>query len=131
MTIQNIDHVAIPIQAVDEMLSFYSQLGFRIDRTDAPRLYAVALQNQKLNFHAPVLWQNAAFKLRAANAVPGSADLCFVWTSSMDELTTTLISLAVEVELGPVDRVGGAGGGSSVYFRDPDGNLIELITYSN
>src|SRR3954454_14127560 len=60
---------------------------------------------------------------------PGGADLCFVWSSSIGEAVAHLEGLGVEIELGPVPRFGARGAGTSVYFRDPDGSLLELIAY--
>ena len=65
--------------------------------------------------------------------MPGCGDFCFVWTGTVDAAVELLTSAGAAVEVGPVDRVGGRAGGSatgsSVYTRDPDGNLLELITY--
>ena len=60
---------------------------------------------------------------------PGSSDLCFVWPGTTEEALAHLERLGVAVEQGPVPRNGARGPGSSVYFRDPDGSLLELISY--
>jgi catechol 2,3-dioxygenase-like lactoylglutathione lyase family enzyme len=60
---------------------------------------------------------------------PGNSDLCFVWDGTVEEATAHLALHGVEVETGPVERYGAAGRGTSVYFRDPDGSLLELIAY--
>ncbi len=60
---------------------------------------------------------------------PGNSDLCFVWPGSASEAIAHLERLGVAVEQGPVERNGVRGPGSSVYFRDPDGSLLELISY--
>ena len=62
-------------------------------------------------------------------AVPGSADLCFVWDGSNAELADVIAAASAEVIEGPVAREGGAGQGMSTYVRDPDGNLLEFILY--
>ena len=61
---------------------------------------------------------------------PGGADLCFVWETAIDEAVAHLERQGVAIELGPVSRFGARGHGSSVYFRDPDGSLLELISYT-
>jgi catechol 2,3-dioxygenase-like lactoylglutathione lyase family enzyme len=60
---------------------------------------------------------------------PGNSDLCFVWSGTPAEAVAHLEAHGVEVIEGPVPRRGGAGEGTSVYFRDPDGSLLELIAY--
>ena len=62
-------------------------------------------------------------------AAPGMADLCLVWPGTLDEVLAHLAAHGVEVELGPVPRNGAGGPGQSVYFRDPDGSLVEFIVY--
>ena len=131
MNVISIDHVAIPIQNVKDMLDFYENLGFEIDRTAAPNVYAVKLQTQKLNFHGPQLWNNPGFTLRATMSRPGCGDFCFVWQGTTLELTRKLSASQILIEVGPVVREGGSGSGISTYIRDPDGNLVEFITYFN
>jgi catechol 2,3-dioxygenase-like lactoylglutathione lyase family enzyme len=60
---------------------------------------------------------------------PGNSDLCLAWDGSVDDAVEHLRSHGVEVELGPVERSGARGTGTSAYFRDPDGSLLELIVY--
>jgi catechol 2,3-dioxygenase-like lactoylglutathione lyase family enzyme len=60
---------------------------------------------------------------------PGNSDLCFEWTGSIDDAAAHLAAHGVVVELGPVERNGARGLGLSVYFRDPDGSLVEFISY--
>jgi len=61
---------------------------------------------------------------------PGNSDLCFHWHGEIEDAVEHLRSVGVPVELGPVERHGAQGGGASVYFRDPDGSLLEFISYS-
>jgi len=61
--------------------------------------------------------------------MPGNSDLCFRWSGAITDAIAHLEALGVPVELGPVDTFGAAGTGVSVYFRDPDGSLLEFITY--
>jgi catechol 2,3-dioxygenase-like lactoylglutathione lyase family enzyme len=60
---------------------------------------------------------------------PGNSDLCFVWDGPIDGAIAHLRERGVAIELGPVERTGVRGDGMSVYFRDPDGSLLEFISY--
>ena len=80
----------------------------------------------KLNVHGP----GSTPQPRAAHPVrPGNSDLCFRWEGSIEDAVAHLAKHGVEVELGPVARAGARGDGTSVYFRDPDGSLLEFIVY--
>jgi catechol 2,3-dioxygenase-like lactoylglutathione lyase family enzyme len=138
MGVAGLDHVALPIRDPEATMGFYGALGFRLPaehlwrRAEHPELW-VACGDQKLNLHAPARWQDPAFTLRAPVARPGCGDLCFVWEGGLDALLETLRRAGATVEAGPVERIGGRDGGRarglSVYTRDPDGNLLELIVY--
>jgi catechol 2,3-dioxygenase-like lactoylglutathione lyase family enzyme len=62
---------------------------------------------------------------------PGGSDLCFVWPGGIQEAREHLGRHGVEVEMGPVGRRGARGAGTSLYFRDPDGSLLEFISYES
>ena len=62
---------------------------------------------------------------------PGNSDLCFVWDGPISAAIAHLRSSRVSIELGPVARTGACGDGMSVYFRDPDGSLLDLISYES
>jgi catechol 2,3-dioxygenase-like lactoylglutathione lyase family enzyme len=127
--ISGFDHVALPMQNTDRMLAFYRGLGFEI-RENASTV-SVYTGTQMINFHRPTLWQNASFTLRAPAATPPCGDLCFVWDGTAAALKTLLGRGGANIETGPVDRAGGRQKtGSSVYVRDPDGNLLEFMIYS-
>jgi catechol 2,3-dioxygenase-like lactoylglutathione lyase family enzyme len=83
-----------------------------------------------INLHRPSTWQRQGFTLRAPEARPPCGDLCFVWEGSPDALHTLLDDVGAEIEEGPVEREGGRrAAASSVYVRDPDGNLLEFMIY--
>ena len=126
-TVVGLDHVALPMQNSEAMAVFYASLGLSV--AQSPYLLRVQLGDQMVNFHRPELWQGD-FPLRAPAAVPPCGDMCFVWQGSVDSLTQLLGRAEVRIVEGPVEREGGRRvPGSSVYVRDPDGNLIEFITY--
>lgn len=60
---------------------------------------------------------------------PGNSDLCFEWAGPIEAASTHLRMHDVAVEQGPVSRNGAKGRGTSIYFRDPDGSLLEFISY--
>jgi catechol 2,3-dioxygenase-like lactoylglutathione lyase family enzyme len=96
-------------------------------------LIALQFGNNKINVHPPALWSNPEFTLRGPAARPGCGDFCLVWDGSVADLTALLDGAGAAVEVGPVRREGGRDGGrsvgTSVYTRDPDGNLLEFIVY--
>jgi catechol 2,3-dioxygenase-like lactoylglutathione lyase family enzyme len=88
--------------------------------------YAYRLGDQQLNCHGPGVDAHPLAKVPVA---PGNSDLCFRWDGPIEDAIAHLQSHGVEVEEGPVARGGARGDGTSVYFRDPDGSLLEFISY--
>jgi len=126
--VSGFDHASLPLRDADAMAAFYRALGLRVD--DTPYLVVVHFGDQMINFHREEMWTRADFTLRAPAATPPCGDLCFVWSGSDDELRAALRAADAEVEEGPVPRVGGRGvEATSVYVRDPDGNLLEFMRY--
>jgi catechol 2,3-dioxygenase-like lactoylglutathione lyase family enzyme len=127
--VSGFDHVALPMQNTDAMLTFYRRLGFDVRETAS--VVSVYVGSQMINFHRPTLWQNATFTLRAPAAKPPCGDLCFVWDGTAASLKAMFERANAKIEVGPVDRAGGRQKtGSSVYVRDPDGNLLEFMIYA-
>jgi catechol 2,3-dioxygenase-like lactoylglutathione lyase family enzyme len=121
------DHVALPMMNAEAMIAFYRSLGLPV--TESQYLVQVYLGDQMINFHRPEVW-HGDLSLRAAAASPPCGDLCLVWEGSQESLAELLRRADVEIIEGPVERQGGRRVvASSVYVRDPDGNLIEFITY--
>ena len=81
----------------------------------------------QLNTHGP---EQIGTPLARLPVMPGGSDLCFEWHGTVTDAQTHLEAHGVEVELGPVERIGAKGSGTSLYFRDPDGSLLEFIVYS-
>ena len=127
--IRGFDHVALPMQNTDAMLAFYRGLGLQINETAAA--CSVYIGSQMINFHRPVTWQRETFTLRAPAAKPPCGDLCFVWEGTPEALKALLDKGGAKIEEGPVARQGGRQkAASSVYVRDPDGNLLEFMIYA-
>ena len=127
--IRGFDHVALPMRNTEAMLSFYRGLGLQVMETET--ICSVYIGNQMINFHRPTRWQDPSFTLRAPAALPPCGDLCFVWDGSPEALKAMLDRSGAKIIEGPVDRRGGRQKtGSSVYIRDPDGNLLEFIIYA-
>jgi catechol 2,3-dioxygenase-like lactoylglutathione lyase family enzyme len=128
-SVRGFDHVALPMQNSAAMLAFYRGLGFPV--TENARACSVYIGDQMINFHQPPTWQDPTFTLRAPAAKPPCGDLCFVWDGTAAALKTWLDRAGAKVIEGPVARQGGRKkGASSVYIRDPDGNLLEFMIYS-
>jgi catechol 2,3-dioxygenase-like lactoylglutathione lyase family enzyme len=126
--VKGFDHVALPMQNTDAMLAFYRGLGF--DVTENAVACSVYIGDQMINFHRPATWQRESFSLRAPAAKPPCGDLCFVWEGTAESLKTWLDRGSAKIIEGPVARQGGRKKpASSVYVRDPDGNLLEFMIY--
>lgn len=122
-----LDHVVVAVSDYERSNAFYRDvLGAEVVEIDRGRV-AYRIGGQQLNVHGP----GATPEPRAADPVrPGNSDLCFAWDGTPDEAVAHLRAHGVEVELGPAARHGARGIGTSVYFRDPDGSLLELISYA-
>ncbi|MDJ0786393.1 MAG: VOC family protein [Myxococcota bacterium] len=134
--IAGFDHVALPTRQPEAMITFYGRLGFSVPDPEAWResgapVFVAAFGHQKINFHAPALFENPDFSLRGPSAEPGCGDLCFVWDGSLDALNARLAEAGAEVVAGPTRLEGGRGTGTSLYVRDPDRNLLEFIVYGD
>jgi catechol 2,3-dioxygenase-like lactoylglutathione lyase family enzyme len=128
-TVVGFDHVALPMEHTGAMSTFYQALGMEVTESDF--LVRVYVGKQMINFHRPEVWQHG-FSLRAPAARPPCGDLCFVWSGSQEALRQALDAAGAVVEEGPVERQGGRKAtASSIYTRDPDGNLLEFMSYPN
>ena len=127
MNVEAIDHLVLTVKDIDATCSFYEQvLGMTVHTFDETRK-ALSFGLQKINLH---LYGNE-FTPKAKAPTPGSADLCFVTSVPIHDVIAHLASCGVTLLEGPVHRTGARGPMVSVYFRDPDGNLIELSNYED
>jgi catechol 2,3-dioxygenase-like lactoylglutathione lyase family enzyme len=122
-----LDHCVIAVSDWERSTEFYrAVLGADVvDHPDGRVAYRFA--DQQLNVHGPGL--DIGTLVARPPVVPGGSDLCFVWPGTLEEVLAHLRRNQVEIEEGPVVRSGGRGQGVSVYFRDPDDSLLELIIY--
>ena len=123
----SLDHVVIAVSDWDTSNAFYREV-VGVDLVELERgRFAYRLGSQQLNVHGP---GTDAHPLARERVRPGNSDLCFVWHGPIEEAAGHLERQGVEIEEGPVERRGAGGAGRSVYFRDPDGSLLEFISYA-
>jgi catechol 2,3-dioxygenase-like lactoylglutathione lyase family enzyme len=124
-----IDHVVIHVSDWGRANAFYREvLGAElIEKGDGSASKHYRFGDQQLNVHGPGM---DPYPVAEHPAEPGGADLCFVWDGPIEDAVRHLQRHEVEVFEGPVTRYGARGEGVSVYFRDPDGSLLEFISYA-
>jgi catechol 2,3-dioxygenase-like lactoylglutathione lyase family enzyme len=122
MKIGRIDHFVLTVRDIEATCAFYSRvLGMEVV-TFAGGRKALAFGAQKLNLHLA----GKEFEPKADRPTPGSGDFCLITEVPIPEVIAHLASCGVEIIEGPVARTGATGPIRSVYFRDPDRNLVEV-----
>lgn len=122
MKLDKLDHFVLPVTDIDRIAEFYTKhLGMH-KRSFGDGRVALHFGDQKINLH-PAGWD---YEPKAAVSVAGSADLCFVTGEPVEAIRLILEQSGIDIIEGPLRRTGAKGELSSIYFRDPDGNLIEL-----
>jgi catechol 2,3-dioxygenase-like lactoylglutathione lyase family enzyme len=125
MKMTHLDHLVLTVKSIEATCAFYSQvLGMEVV-TFGQNRKALAFGSQKINLHE----QGREFEPKAERPTPGSADLCFITTTPRAEVIAHLQACEVAILEGPVPRTGAGGPMTSLYFRDPDLNLIEISNY--
>jgi catechol 2,3-dioxygenase-like lactoylglutathione lyase family enzyme len=122
MRIDCLDHIVLTVADVEASCAFYARvLGMEVV-TFAGGRKALAFGRQKINLHP----HGREFEPKADRPTPGSGDLCLLTSLPLDTVIAHLEAERVPLIEGPVRRTGATGPILSVYFRDPDGNLIEV-----
>lgn len=125
MNITGLDHIVLTVRDMERTCDFYRRiLGMDVAIFGEDRR-ALTFGNQKINLHQA----GAEITPNARAAAPGTADVCFVTDTPIPDVMATLAEFLVEIEMGPIPQTGARGAMTSVYFRDPDENLIEIARY--
>lgn len=125
MDITHLDHLVLTVANVDLTCAFYNEvLSMHIQQFGDDRK-ALKFGHQKINLHQ----KGNEFEPKAHLPTPGSADLCFITTTPLNIVIRELQDKNIPIPEGPVERTGAEGRILSVYFRDPDDNLIEVSNY--
>ncbi len=125
ITLDRLDHLVLTVRDIEATCRFYeSVLGMRRESFEEGWI-ALHFGRQKINLHpypSPV-------EIVAKDPRPGTADLCFVTETPIAQVAAHLEACGVAIEMGPVERTGAQGPMTSLYCRDPDGNIIEVSNY--
>lgn len=122
MQVDRLDHLVLTVRSIQATCDFYAQtLGMEVVMFGNERK-ALRFGQQKINLHKA----GREFEPKALHPTPGSADLCLITAVPLEEAIAHLQSCGVNLLGEPVERTGAIGTLRSIYFRDPDGNLIEL-----
>lgn len=125
MKIDRIDHLVLTVRDIEATCAFYSRVLGMEPITFAGGRHALSFGHQKINIHQA----DAPIAPHALHPTPGSADLCFISATPIAEVVSDLQRLGIPIIEGPVQRSGATGPITSVYFHDPDSNLIEVSEY--
>ena len=126
MHIDRLDHFVLTVRDIDVTCDFYQKVLGMAPVTFGGGRRALAFGSQKINLHL----HGQEFEPKADHPVPGSADVCFITSMPLEEARAHIESCGVSIIEGPVKKTGALGPITSVYFRDPDQNLIEVSNYS-
>lgn len=125
IVIDRIDHIVLTVFDIDRTIDFYSRVLGMEPVTFAGGRRALSFGRQKLNLHQA----GREFEPKALKPGPGAIDLCFIAATPLEQVIASLKDADVAIIQGPVAKTGALGPMQSVYFRDPDGNLVEVSNY--
>jgi catechol 2,3-dioxygenase-like lactoylglutathione lyase family enzyme len=130
LLVDRIDHIVLTVADIEAATGFYERaLGLKRETfrgPDGQQRYALTFGRQKINLQD----RNTVTPTKAARPTFGSGDFCLIAAVPLDDVIAHLRSQQIEIEAGPVPRRGAVGAVRSVYFRDPDGNLVEVAEYA-
>ena len=122
MNVRSLDHLVLTVRDLRSTIAFYTRALGMEEVTFAGGRKALAFGTQKINLHEA----GREFEPKAQHPTPGSADLCFLTETPVEQYAARLAALGIAVIEGPVARTGAVGPLWSIYVRDPDLNLIEI-----
>ncbi len=122
LSIRSLDHLVLTVTDISASIDFYTQVLGMQKEVFAEGRVALVFGQQKINLHE----HGKEFEPKAEQPKPGSADLCFLLDTNIEDILEHLSCCDIELEEGPVTRTGAKGPILSVYCRDPDNCLIEL-----
>jgi catechol 2,3-dioxygenase-like lactoylglutathione lyase family enzyme len=122
-----LDHCVIAVSDWEVSNRFYRDVVGAELVEQSPGRWAYRLGDTQLNVHGPGV--EVGSLVARLPVQPGNSDVCLVWPGPIEDAVEHLERHEVEIETGPVERLGAQGSGTSVYFRDPDGSLLEFISY--
>lgn len=127
--VDRIDHIVLTVADIEATTSFYERaLGLKRETFPGPDgslRYALAFGQQKINLQD----RGTVTPTKARQPTFGSQDFCLIAAVPLDDVVSHLTAEQISIEAGPVPRRGALGPLRSIYFRDPDGNLVEVAEY--
>ena len=120
-----LDHCVIHVSDWNQSNKFYNEV-MGAELISIGNGWSYRFGETQLNCHGPDAHGTPVADIPVS---PGGSDLCFIWPDKINTAISYLEEHNVEIEVGPVQRFGSQGEGTSVYFRDPDGSLLEFISY--
>ena len=125
MIIDRIDHIVLTVNSIEATIEFYERVLGMTAITFAGGRRALTFGSQKINLHPAA----NPYPEKAKSPTAGSGDFCLITPTPIEDVVKHLQAQTVEVEVSPVAKSGATGALMSVYFRDPDGNLVEVSNY--
>jgi catechol 2,3-dioxygenase-like lactoylglutathione lyase family enzyme len=123
-----LDHIVIAVSDWERSNRFYRDvLGAELIPFGKPPRVGYRIGDAQLNVHGPGV--DVSSNVARLPVEPGNSDVCFAWDGPLEDAIAHLERHGIAIETGPVERLGARGAGTSVYFRDPDGTLLEFIAY--
>lgn len=123
--VDRLDHLVLTVEDIERTCAFYEQaLGLARESFGEGRT-ALRFGQQKINLHP----NPSPIDTKAGKPTPGSADICFIAAVPIEEVQRHLTAQGIPLVAGPVPRTGACGPLTSLYIRDPDGNLVEVASY--
>ena len=124
MRIERLDHLVLTVASIPASVAFYTRV-LNFEAREKEGRWSLHFGANKINLHEA----DHTFDPKAAHPTPGSGDLCFITGATPADTIAHLQSVGVSIEEGHVERTGALGPMESVYFRDPDSNLLEVSRY--